>query len=269
MSGFAESVRKEWYRISTARRLAAGEWRGRYWYDEDGCRIVACRSCPKFDAGKQICSVPYGTPLRKCVVGSLESHLHGTQGLRTLELGCGRRSLGKHVVETSGGSWIGIEPNAARRTAEIGKSCYGHAASIPFPNETFDIVFGIQSLEHWEEKQPSIPEGLTYAACLAEVWRVLKVGGSIYFDAPIHLHGHEMFVRGDIPRIRRLFDDALWSDVTLEKWRYDREPLAPYPTSEKEVAAWPSYLPADAVEELVRLGRRSVWLLTITAKKKA
>jgi hypothetical protein len=98
---------------------------------------------------------------------------------------------------------------------------------------------------------------------------VLKVGGSIYFDAPIHLHGNEMFVRGDIRRIRRLFDDALWSDVTLEKWRYDREPLAPYPTSEKEVAAWPSYLPADAVEELVRLGRRSVWLLTITAKKKA
>jgi hypothetical protein len=78
-----------------------------------------------------------------------------------------------------------------------------------------------------------------------------------------------MFVRGDIPRIRRLFDDALWSDVTLEKWRRDHEPLAPYPTPEKEVAAWPSYLPADAVGELARLGRRSVWLLTITAKKKA
>ena len=120
--------------------------------------------CPKFDAHGERCSVPFGTPVRKCVVASLEAHLHGTKGLMTLELGYGRRSLARNVVEWSGGSWTGLEPDAPRaQAAVIGRGGYGHAGSIPFPNETFDLVFGIQSIEHLEERQPSLPENLTYA----------------------------------------------------------------------------------------------------------
>jgi SAM-dependent methyltransferase len=264
---FRESVRKEWYRRGTRKRLASAEWSGRYWRDDDDARVVPCRMCPKFDDSRQRCSVPFGTPVRKCIVASLEAHLHGTKGLKTLELGYGKRSLAKDVVECSGGSWTGLEPLASGAAA-IGSGGYGHAGSIPFPNETFDVVFGIQSLEHWEEKLPSLPDDLTYEGCLREVWRVLKPGGSIYFDAPIHLHGHEMFVLGDIPRVRALFDPQLWTGLTLEKWRYEHEPLPKYPTPEKESAAWASYLPASAVARLDEIRQRSVWLLALTARKR-
>ena len=128
-------------------------------------------------------------------------------------------------------------------------------------------MFGIQSIEHWEEKQPSLPDGLTYAQCLKEIWRVLKPGGSIYFDAPIHLHGHEMFVLGDLGRIRGLFDETLWTDVLFEKWRYDHEPLPKCPPPPKEVANWPSDLAARAAAR--RLESESMWMLALTANKRA
>jgi hypothetical protein len=268
MSGLLESLRKEWYRRGTARRLARDEWRAPYGYDADGYRVVPCRQCPKFDARRSVCRVPYGTPLRKCVVASVEAHLRGTKGLQALELGFGRRSLAKHVIQTCGGSWTGLEPLAAPGPVELGAGGYGHAAAIPFPDRTFDLVLGIQSLEHWEEPLPSMPEPGSYAASIEEVWRVLKPGGSIYFDAPIHLHGHEMFVLGDVARVRRLFDDHRWTDVVLEKWRYEHEPLPSYPTPAKEIEAWPRFLSADACTRARALGAPSVWLLVVTAKKK-
>jgi SAM-dependent methyltransferase len=265
VSGFIDSVRKELYRWSVGRRLGRDAWDRQYWYDDTESRVVPCRRCPKFDSARQICRVPFGSPLRKCVVASLESHLRGAKGLTTLELGYGRRSLARRVVEVTGGSWTGLEPGEAPGTAaQIGSGAYGHAASIPFADRTFDLVFGIQSIEHWEEAHASIPTRATHAECLREIWRVLKPGGSIYFDAPIHLHGHEMFVLGDLPRIRALFDDSLWSDVTFERWRYDYAPLAPYPTPQKEVAAWPEALRREAA----RRNRESVWLLSITAAKR-
>ena len=65
---------------------------------------------------------------------------------------------------------------------------------------------------------------------------MLKRGGSIYFDAPIHLHGHEMFVLGDLGRIRGSFDETLWTDVLIEKWRYDHDPLPKCLPPLKEIA---------------------------------
>ncbi len=119
-------------------------------------------SAPNSTSEGQRCSVPFGKPLRKCVAASLEAHLHATRGMKTLELGYGSRSLAREVVVQSGGSWTGLEPTSGR-TPAIGKGGYGHAGHIPFPDATFDLVFGIQSIEHWEEKQPSLPDGLTYA----------------------------------------------------------------------------------------------------------
>jgi SAM-dependent methyltransferase len=263
---FTETVRKEWYRRSTRWRLARGDWSKPYWRDDADGRVVACRLCPKFDERGPRCSVPFGKPLRKCVAASLEAHLHATRGMKTLELGYGSRSLAREVVVQSGGSWTGLEPTSGR-TPAIGKGGYGHAGHIPFPDATFDLVFGIQSIEHWEEKQPSLPDGLTYAQCLKEIWRVLKRGGSIYFDAPIHLHGHEMFVLGDLGRIRAAFDETLWTDVLFEKWRYDHEPLPKCPPPPKEVANWPSDLAARAAAR--RLESESMWMLALTANKRA
>jgi hypothetical protein len=99
---------------------------------------------------------------------------------------------------------------------------------------------------------------------------VLKPGGSLYLDAPIHLHGHEMFVAGDVERITALFVGDLWSGVTLERWRYDHDPLPRYPTPAADIGyvrgTIKSYDPR-AIADLQTNG--SVWLLTVTATKRA
>lgn len=271
MRGPKSSIARAWYRLGTRRRLARNEWRGDYWYEADGTRIVACKRCPKYSAARAECGVPFGSPLRKCVVAATEAHLRDTRGLEVLEIGYARRSYPKYIVEMSGGRWTGVEPLVDRSIApQLGKGGYGHAGSIPFPDATFDVVCGNQSLEHWSEPLPNGDAAPSYDDCLHEIWRVLKPGGRLYLDAPIHLHGHEMFVAGDVPRVIALFGPALWTGVSAERWRYDHSPLPRYPTPEADVSytagKTPSYDP-EFIRD--RQTNGSVWLLTITAFKRA
>jgi len=257
-----------WYRFRTGSRLAGNEWSGEYWYERDGERIVPCRLCPKFDSQDLRCGVPFGSPLRKCVTAATEAHLRRARGLLALEIGSHKRSYAKHVVEQAGGSWTGIEPNL-RIAPRIGGEGHGHAGEIPFSAGTFDFAFAIQSFEHWEERLPSLERSPSYRECLAEIWRVLKPGGSLYVDAPIHLHGHEMFVAGDVPRILSLFDGGKWKDIVVERWRYDHAPLPPYPApavdAEGALTTLETY-PIEAIRDLQRTA--TVWLLTIEATKR-
>ena len=263
------ALAQAWYWFRTRPRLASNEWRGNYWYESAGERIVPCKQCPKLDARRERCSVPFGSPLRKCVTAATEAHLRAMRGLFALEIGSHKRSFAKHVVEQAGGSWTGIEPQTARTAPRIGGQGYGHAGDIPFTADTFDFAFAIQSFEHWEERLPSIARSPSYRECLAEIWRVLKPGGSLYLDAPIHLHGHEMFVAGDIPRILALFDGTIWKDVVVERWRYDHAPLprylAPEVDAQGALRSLETYT-TDAIRDLQR--DATVWLLTIAALKR-
>lgn len=272
MRGPKSSFARTLYRLGTRRRLAQNEWGRSYWYDQEGTRIVPCRRCPKFDANRAECGVPFGSPLRKCVVAATEAHLRDTRGLQTLEIGFAHRSYPQHVIKASGGFWTGVEPliKNTGREPKLGSGVHGHAGKIPFPPETFDVACGSQSFEHWEEPLPNNESPPAYRECLAEIWRVLKPGGRLYLDAPIHLHGHEMFVAGDIDRILALFDATLWSNVIAERWRYDHEPLPRYPTPASDVyhagTGMKTY-DAKFIHDLQTNG--TVWLLTVTATKRA
>jgi hypothetical protein len=130
-------------------------------------------------------------------------------------------------------------------------------------------VFGNQSFEHWEERLPDGTASPSYAECLAEVWRVLRPGGSLYLDAPIHLHGHEMFVAGDVERIVALFAEELWTDVTIERWRYDHDPLPRYPTPAADIGYTRGTIKSYDLATIADLqANGSVWLLTVTAVKR-
>jgi hypothetical protein len=129
-------------------------------------------------------------------------------------------------------------------------------------------VFGNQSFEHWEEPLPDGAPGPSYGECLAEVWRVLRPGGSLYLDAPIHLHGHEMFVAGDVERIVALFARERWKDVIVERWRYDHAPLPRYPTPAADVGYTRGTIVSYDLDHIANLqANGTVWLLTITATK--
>ena len=271
MHGPKSSLARAWYRLTTRRRLERNEWAAPYFEERQGERIIPCRRCPKFDATREVCGVPFGSPLRKCVVAATEAHLRTTGGRQVLELGYARRSYGKRIVELAGGTWTGVEPLIDRaQTPRLGQGGYGHAGDIPFPDGTFDVVFGNQSFEHWEEPLPDGTTPPSYADCLGEIWRVLRPGGTLYLDAPIHLHGHEMFVAGDVARIVALFSKDLWAGVTVERWRYEHAPLPRYPTPEADIGytrgTIKSYDPAR-IADLQTNG--TVWLLTVNASKRS
>lgn len=268
MRGPKSSLKRAWYSLTLRRRLARDEWDTPYWEERGGQRVVPCRLCPKLDAAKGVCTVPFGSPLRKCVVAATEAHLRGTRGQRVLELGFGRHSHGRRIVELSGGSWTGIDPRVDRtRPARSGFGGYGHAGDIPFPDAAFDVVFGNQSFEHWEEPLPGGTP--SYAECLAEIRRVLRPGGRLYLDAPIHLHGHEMFVAGDVARIVALFASELWTGVTVERWRYDHAPLPRYPTPAVDVCDVQGTIKSYDLGLIADVqANGTVWLLTVTALKR-
>lgn len=269
MHGLRHSLLKRWHSLTTTPGRAAATWGRTYGRLIDGERMVACRECPKFDAARQICSVPFGTPLRKCVVAAIEAHFHDVGREEVLEIGFGRFTLARNLIRRGGGRWTGIDPGQPpHRTPRLGRGGHGEVANLPFADSTFDRVFGIQTFEHWGQRAAANGKPSDYTQCLAEIRRVLKPGGSLYLDAPIHFHGHEMFVMGDIDRIRALFGPSDWSEPLIERWREDHEPLPAYPAGRKVQREWATEIVSYPPGQVDRLrGRASVWLITISVRK--
>lgn len=265
-----DSVLKRWHSLKASPARFAAKWQGTFWTnDSHNLRSVHCTDCRSFNTRKQQCGIGFGTPLRKCVVSSIEAHFNNCEGESCLEIGFGRFMLARNLIRRSGGTWTGIEPKIDQSISpEIGSGCHGTASSIPFPENTFDRAFGIQSVEHWGQKVHGFTPS-DYHECLSEIHRVLKPGGNIYFDAPIHFHGHEMFIIGDLPRIRSLFDESLWQDITIEQWRRDYHPLAKYPPSSTVLQNdWPAEIESYSEDQVNACRQQSVYMIAITARKK-
>jgi SAM-dependent methyltransferase len=270
MHSLRNSISKRLYATRLKSKACARLWSGQYYEERNGFRIVSCKTCPKFDARRVRCGIPFGSPVRKCVSAAQEANLHSLSGMQLLEIGFGKHSIPRRLVTDAGGTWTGIEPFVSTsQKARLGAGGHGQVADIPFPDGTFDVVAGVQTLEHWEEPLPGNDRTPGYAECFAEIHRVLKPGGSIYFDAPIHLHGHEMFVAGDYERIRALLDPALWQDVIIERWREEYAPLERFPTPDVELPGWEQSVKSYSKQQLEDIREnRSVALVTLKAVKK-
>lgn len=121
---------------------------------------------------------------------------------RVLEIGCGSSSFLKDHMKVQS-NWEGIDVFSLDSR---GRKCIatklGSVHEIPFNNESFDIILSNQSIEHWFEYGVSISTGLR------EIARVLKIGGVAHLNFPFFLHGHPLFVRGDLKSILELIDDS-------------------------------------------------------------
>ena len=266
--GPKNSILKRWHALTISPKACRERWQRPYGEVSNGYTDVPCRLCPRFDRKAEECGISYGTYARKCAAAAIEAHLNDVEGLEVLEIGCGSWPLARTLVRRGSGRWSGIDPGLPReQQAGPGKAGYGHAAAIPFPDRHFDLVFGIQTLEHWGQLAGAVMEPSDYGECLAEVHRVLKPGARLYLDAPMHYHGHEMFIMADVDRIRGLFDNDLWSSVKIERWRRDYQPLDRFLPSDRVLAEWDievNNYPSEQIQEILESG--SAWLLTINAR---
>lgn len=257
---------RRWHYLASLPRALEREWRSLKVREHGGIADVACRDCPKFSNLSSRCTVPFGSPMRKCIMASTEYHMRHAAGQYVLEIGCGSKSHAKTVVEHYGGYWLGIEPTARRNDKPSIRTVGGVVQKLPFRDQVFDVVCGIQTLEHWEEPGSRFCVG-GYPEILDEVWRVLKPGGWIYFDAPIHVHGAPEFVRGDLGRIREIFTHHDWRNLRLMSWRRLHDPLPTRQPRKSDQSQWTRCLPDSTEVERSALARKSTWVIAIRADK--
>lgn len=107
-----------------------------------------------------------------------------TQGLRVIDVGCGRGEIVIHSAFKGSYAW-GIDyAYHALKLAKEAVNEFAHqeiqdkiglqqaeAANLPFSNESADVIFMLDVVEHL------LPAELNQA--LSEIWRVLKPGGRV------------------------------------------------------------------------------------------
>lgn len=117
------------------------------------------------------------TPRHKFIL----SFCGNLSGKNVLDIGCSFGWLEKMAIEQGVKEIIGIEPNekSFHNIKEINpkvKYVIGRAESLPFNNNSFDIVIMLEVLEH-------IPKG-TEEIAFIEIYRVLKPGGKLILSTP-------------------------------------------------------------------------------------
>lgn len=151
--------------------------------------------------------------------------------------------------------WHGIDPKFP--TNEKSRSYNARVSSMPvFPDERFDWVVAVQTIEHWHEY------GDTIAAGLSECRRVLKTGGKLLVVAPMHVHGHPIFYHGMEDEVRSEFATG-WTEVKFERWRHDHRPMPKIENWRLDMHNHYNLPPQSSTQ----LDGPSVWQLEILATK--
>jgi len=260
--------RKEQNYLKKLPQILNSEWKGFSPIINGDIFDVPCKSCPKYRIFPPRCVVPIGTRLRSCVIASIEYHLRNVTGKNILEIGCGETSFAKTVIETAGGRWFGLDPRTGSRGKNSVRSIAGEVHHIPCRDDFFDMVVGIQTIEHWP-RDGYLDSASEYGKALSEIWRVLKPGGSVYFDAPVFLHGAPEFVKGDTKSIKHFFSHQPqpWANLKITSWRksrawFIRKKIA----SRRERDRWPQIFRHD--ERILReLRGKSTYIISLTAGK--
>lgn len=128
--------------------------------------------------------------------------------ISVLDLGCRNADLAPFFGKM-GFNWFGVDKNP-----EGGMVMLGSMEDIPFPEESFNLVFCSHALEHSEN----------IIQALREMKRVTKCGGMIYIATPLHSY-YQIFncdkTHVLVPtkeQMIRLFEYCGIQPVFVEEW---------------------------------------------------
>jgi SAM-dependent methyltransferase len=148
-------------------------------------------------------------------------------GMQVLDVGCGTWPLIRDHCQQVGAHYEGIDVRTEYFGIKTIATRLENLAELSFPDNSFDIVIGNQSMEHWDEHGCSLKWGLY------QCFRVCKPGGRVCLNVPIHFHGTRPFLLGHIDYLKQLFT-PFSTQVAFEVWGYPSHPLpALFP--------WPGY----------------------------
>jgi 2-polyprenyl-3-methyl-5-hydroxy-6-metoxy-1,4-benzoquinol methylase len=110
-------------------------------------------------------------------------YLGNVKGLKVLEIGCGRGAFARYLAEQGADVWAAdFSPVAVAETEKLlaarGRALVADVQALPFPDESFDLVVSLETLEH----VPDPKKGL------AELVRVTRRGGRLIVTTPNYLN---------------------------------------------------------------------------------
>lgn len=115
---------------------------------------------------------------RRALVKALVSrYADGAHGRKVLEIGCGTGAIMKELESLAATvCGLDISPAALRycRQRGIESVCVADAASLPYQDNRFDLVVGVDVLEHVEDD----------AGALREIYRVCRPGSLLIVTVP-------------------------------------------------------------------------------------
>lgn len=161
-------------------------------------------------------------PSGACTVAIVESYLPMIKaGMRLLEIGCGTwERIKRHCAEV-GAHYEGIDTQSEYYGKPTTATRIENLASLSYADESFDLVIGNQTMEHWAEYGCATEWGLH------QCFRVCKTGGQVLLNVPMHFHGTKRFLMGDIAKIRREFE-PFSREIVVEEWGNPSFPIPPF-----------------------------------------
>lgn len=147
---------------------------------------------------------------RAVYFGLLRHHLNGTKPANVLDLGCGMggflpglEEIGEHVV----GSDVSLESLSHCRSRGYERCVASSGYSLPFRDESFDLVCLFDAIEHIENDD----------VVMREVARVLRPGGLVLVTVPAYefLYANNDRVAQHVRRYRRGYLHQLFAQAGL------------------------------------------------------
>ncbi|MBI3543284.1 MAG: methyltransferase domain-containing protein [Deltaproteobacteria bacterium] len=184
------------------------------------CKMLVNDECSATAELSQVLGRP-AHRIGSCMIPIVDAYLPLVKkGMRVLEVGCGSWPKLKDHCAKVGAHYEGIDTQAEYFGKKTVATKVENLAELSYETDSFDLVIGNQTMEHWAEYGCRVQWGLY------QCFRVCKPGGSVFLNIPFFFHGTDYFLFGKEVAIRHLFE-PFSSSITLEHWGWPSDPLPP------------------------------------------